>query len=77
MELKKLINEFNTVVVRLNDAEKYFNGKSKRICTDEDFEKFEPTYINLVNKASQIANKIESFLGRPVTSYESLHGINI
>lgn len=77
IELKRLIADFNVVVNRLNKADKYFNNESDRKCTDEAFEKFEPTYTSLLKQASEFANRIENFIGRPLTTYESLHGINI
>lgn len=74
IELKRLILDFNTVVARLNKAEIFFNdNKVADIKKDNAVE----LYTDLLRQASSFANKIETFLGRPLTSYESLHGINI
>lgn len=71
-ELKRLIYDFNTVVERLNNAEKYFDK-----CNDKQYEKSLDLYTSLLKEASQLSNRIETFIGRPLTSYESLNGINV
>lgn len=73
IELKRLIADFNVVVGRLNKAEKYFEDNKN----SNDCEKYLEAYTNLLKKASEFANRIEVLLGRPLTSYESLNGINI
>lgn len=72
IELKKLIVDFNTIIERLNNAEKYWEN-----CSDKEYMTSLELYKSLIKQASQVANKIENFLGRPLTTYESLHGINI
>lgn len=72
IEIKRLITDYNTVVARLNKAEKYFEK-----CTDEQYNNSLELYTSLLKQASEFANRIEILLGRPLTSYESLHGINI
>ena len=76
LELKRLIYDFNYLIGRINKAENI---------PEENIKKYsEAQYMKLVNElqkiirqASEIAIKIERLLGRPVTSYECLHGINI
>ena len=72
IELKRLILDFNTLVARLNKAEKYYEK-----CTDEQYENSLNLYTSLLRQASEFANRIEVELGRPLTSFESLNGINI
>ena len=76
LELKRLIYDFNYLIGRINKAESI---------PEETIKKYsEAQYVKLVNelqkiirKASEIEIKIERLLGRSVTSYECLHGINI
>ena len=72
IELKRLITDYNTVVARLNKAEKYFEK-----CTDEQYNNSLELYTSLLRQASEFANKIENNIGRPLTNYECLYGINI
>ena len=72
IEVKRLILDFNTLVARLNKAEEYYEK-----CTDEQYENSLKLYTSLLKRSSEFANRIEIELGRPLTSYESLHGINI
>ncbi|MCQ2016776.1 hypothetical protein [Clostridium butyricum] len=72
IELKRLIADYNTVVIRLNNAEKYFDK-----CTDKQYDSSLDLFKDLIKQASEIANRIENFIGRPLTTYEILHGINI
>ena len=72
IELKRLILDFNTLVVRLNKAEKYYKK-----CTDEQYENSLNLYTDLLKRASEFANRIELELGRSLTNHESLNGINI
>ena len=73
IELKRLILDFNYIVNRLNKAEKYFEEKKD----DDNCEKYIKLYTDLIKRASMMANRIEQLLGRPLTDYECLHGINI
>lgn len=72
IEIKRLITDYNTVVARLNKAEKYFEK-----CTDEQYDNSLKLYTDLLIQASEFANKIENNIGRPLTNYECLYGINI
>ena len=72
IELKRLILDFNTLVARLNKAEEYYEK-----CTDKQYENSLKLYTSLLRRSSEFANRIELELGRPLTNYESLHGINI
>ena len=73
IELKRLILDFNYIINRLNKAEKYFEEKKD----DDNCEKYIKLYTDLIKRASMMANRIEQLLGRPLTGYESLHGINM
>ena len=72
IELKRIIADFNTLVARLNKAEEYFKK-----CTDKQYENSLKLYASLLRRASEFANRIEFELGRPLTNYESLNGINM
>ena len=72
IKLKRLIADFNFVVERLNKAEKYFEENKN----DDNCEKYK-LYTSLLRQASEFANKIENNIGRPLTNYECLYGINI
>ena len=72
IELNRLILCFNTLVTSLNKAEEYFKK-----CTDKQYENSLKLYESLLRQASEFANRIEQLLGRPLTNYESLNGINI
>ena len=72
IELKRLILDFNTLVARLNKADKYFEK-----CTDKQYDNSLKLYTSLLRQSSELANRIELELGRPLTSFESLNGINI
>ena len=73
LELKQYIYDFNYIISRINKAEKYFEEKKD----DDNCEKYIKLYTDLIKQASILANRIEQLLGRPLTDYESLHGINI
>lgn len=75
-ELKRLIYDFNAVIERINKAERIGQKELDKYC-DEKFERVSMALNGLIKDASTIANKIEKLTGRPVTGYESLHGINI
>ena len=72
IEFKRLILDFNTLVARLNRTEEYFKK-----CTDKQHDNSLKLYTSLLRQASEFANRIELELGRLLTSYESLNGINI
>ena len=72
IELKRLILDFNTLVARLNKAEEYFKK-----CTDKQYENSLKLYTSLLRQSSEFSNRIEQLLGRPLTNYECLYGINI
>ena len=72
IEVKRLILDFNTLVARLNKAEEYFKK-----CTDKQYDNSLKLYTDLLRQASEFANRIEQLLGRPLTNFESLNGINI
>ena len=73
-ELKRLIYDFNYLVERLNKAETI---QAKEIKSDSQFDRYTDEIQKILKDASKTADKIEKLTGRPVTGYESLHGINI
>lgn len=72
IELKRLIVDFNTLIKRLNNAEEYWKN-----CNDSQYDNSLELYQKILKQTSEAANKIEKKLGRPLTTYESMHGINI
>ena len=75
-ELKRLIYDLNYLIGRINKAESI---------PEETIKKYsEAQYMKLVNalqeimrQAGEIGIKIERIIGRPLTDYEKLNGINI
>ena len=76
LELKRFIYDFNYLINRLNKAESIPVEKLNQY-SEEGYMKLISELQNIIRQASEIAIKIERLLGRPVTSYECLHGINI
>ncbi|WP_294407357.1 hypothetical protein [uncultured Clostridium sp.] len=76
LELKRYIADFNYLVERLNKAENLSEEELKNY-SDEKFLRLSNEVQKILKDASKVANKIEKLLGRPLTNYESLHGINI
>ena len=76
IELKRYIADFNYLVERLNKAESIPEKELKNY-SDEKFLRLSNEVQKILKKSSEVANKIEKILGRPVTGYECLHGINI
>lgn len=76
LELKRYIADFNYLVERLNKAENLSEEELKNY-SDEKFLRLSNEVQKILKDASKVANKIEKLLSRPLTNYESLHGINI
>ena len=76
LELKRYITDFNYLINRLNKAESIPVEKLNQY-SEEGYMKLISELQNIIRQASEIPIKIERLLGRPVTSYECLHGINI
>ena len=76
LELKRFIYDFNYLINRLNKAESIPVEQLNQY-SEEGYMKLISELQNIIRQASEIAIKIERLLGRPVTSYECLHGINI
>lgn len=72
--LNELIDKFNKVVARLNKAEDFFNNP---IESEAKKDRFIKTYSECLMEANVLAYKIIPLLGREITNYESLNGINI
>ena len=75
-ELKRYIADFNCLINRLNKAESISKEKLEKY-SDEKFLRLSNEVEKILKNASKTANKIEKLLGRKLTNYESLHGINI
>ena len=76
LELKRLIYDFNYLIGRINKAESIPEETIKKY-SEAQYMKLVNALQEIIRQASEIAIKIERLLGRPVTSYECLHGINI
>lgn len=76
LELKRFIYDFNYLINRLNKAESIPVEKLNQY-SEEGYMKLISELQNIIRQASEIAIKIERLIKRPLTSYESLHGINI
>lgn len=72
IETKRLIVDFNAIIARLNNAVRYWEK-----CDNKQYEESLKLYDELINEASKIAIKLEKKLGRKITDYESLNGIEI
>ena len=76
LELKRLIYDFNYLIGRINKAESIPEETIKKY-SEAQYMKLVNELQKIIRQASEIAIKIERLLGRPVTSYECLYGINI
>lgn len=72
IEIKRLILDYNSIVKRLNNAQKYWEK-----CTDEQYLASLELYKDLIRQASQLAYKLEKLLNRKLTKLEITNGINI
>lgn len=72
MKIQELKREYNKVVERLNNANKYWES-----CTDEEYEKSLGLYQMLIVEASKLCKELEKALNRPLTNGECLNGIEI
>ena len=76
LELKRLIYDLNYLIGRINKAESIPEETIKKY-SEAQYMKLVNELQKIIRQASEIAIKIERLLGRPVTSYECLYGINI
>lgn len=77
MELKRYISDFNYLIARINKAEMLDEKGVFKDYTTDKFDKVAEGLADLIRQACEVQKKIESLLGRPLTGYECLHGINI
>ena len=76
LELKQYIYDFNYLINRLNKAESIPVEKLNQY-SEEGYMKLISELQNIIRQASEIGIKIERIIGRSLTNYECLHGINI
>lgn len=77
LELKKYVVDFNYLVARINKAEMLQREGEFDNYTPEKFDKVSEGLQELIKQACEVAYNISKILGRPLTGYECLHGINI
>ena len=77
LELKRYIADFNYLIGRINKAEQLEKKGEFGNYTDEKFDKVSEGLQDILNQAAEISCKISKMLGRPLTEYECLHGINL
>ena len=76
LELKQYIYDFNYLINRLNKAESIPVEKLNQY-SEEGYMKLISELQNIIRQASEIGIKIERIIGRSLTNYEKLNGINI
>ena len=76
LELKRFIYDFNYLINRLNKAESIPVEKLNQY-SEEGYMKLISELQNIIRQASEIGIKIERIIGRSLTNYEKLNGINI
>lgn len=75
-ELKRYIADFNYIVGRINKAESISAEKLNQY-SEDGYMKLITALQEIIRQSSDIGNKIERLINRPLTDYECLHGINI
>ncbi len=76
IELKRYIADFNYLIGRINKAESIPVEKLRQY-SEEGYMKLITALQEIIRQSSDIGNKIERLIKRPLTDYECLHGINI
>ena len=76
LKLKQYIYDFNYLINRLNKAESIPVEKLNQY-SEEGYMKLISELQNIIRQASEIGIKIERIIGRSLTNYEKLNGINI
>ena len=76
LELKQYIYDFNYIVGRINKAESIPLEKLNKY-TEDGYMKLVNVLQEIMRQAGEIGIKIERIIGRPLTDYEKLNGINI
>lgn len=76
LELKRYIADYNYLIARINKAEKLPESMLLSF-TEEKYLRLVEELNGLIKQASITAKEIERILGRELTEYEKLNGINI
>ena len=75
-ELKRFIYDFNYLIGRINKAESIPVEKLMQY-SEEGYMKLITTLQEIIRQAGELEIKIERIIGRSLTDYEKLNGINI
>ena len=75
-ELKRYIADFNYLIGRINTAESIPVEKLNKY-SENGYMKLITALQEIIKQASEFEIKIERIIGRPLTDYEKLNGINI
>ena len=75
-ELKRFIYDFNYLIGRINKAESIPVEKLNKY-SEDGYMKLITTLQEIIKQASEFEIKIERIIGRSLTDYEKLNGINI
>ena len=76
LELKQYIYDFNYLIGRINTAESIPVEKLNKY-SEAGYMKLVKVLQEIMRQAGEIGIKIERIIGRPLTDYEKLNGINI
>lgn len=76
LELKRFIYDFNYLIGRINTAESIPVEKLNKY-SENGYMKLITVLQEIMRQAGEIGIKIERIIGRPLTDYEKLNGINI
>ena len=75
-ELKRFIYDFNYLIGRINKAESIPVEKLNKY-SENGYMKLITALQEIIKQAGEFEIKIERIIGRPLTDYEKLNGINI
>ena len=75
-ELKRFIYDFNYLIGRINKAESIPVEKLMQY-SEEGYMKLITALQEIIRQAGELEIKIERIIGRSLTDYEKLNGINI
>ena len=75
-ELKRYIADFNYLIGRINTAESIPVEKLNKY-SEDGYMKLVTALQEIIRQAGEFEIKIERIIGRSLTDYEKLNGINI
>ena len=75
-ELKRFIYDFNYLIGRINTAESIPVEKLNKY-SEDGYMKLIAALQEIIKQAGEFEIKIERIIGRSLTDYEKLNGINI